>query len=164
MEHPKSLQLACVVSMALVSGGAILMGICHQYFWMTCLFTAVRSAGSSVLWINSSLLLQKFASASVLGRVTSIDYSLALLSEAVSAFATGELLDKTTLLPEQVSVLLGLVGSGLTIGWLGYHWAGHGAGSYAPLVNSSCHDGSDSSSTDRSVTSETSQLLDGEDA
>ncbi|GKY95528.1 hypothetical protein MPSEU_000514400 [Mayamaea pseudoterrestris] len=163
MENPKGLQVACILAMALTSFGAVLMGACHRYFWMTCIFTAVRSAGSSVLWINSSLLLQKFTDAELFGRVTSIDYSLALLSEAISAYAAGAILDQSELQPEEVSVKLGIVGCFFTSCWVFYHFAGGGAAGYVVI----CGDRDEkaaASSTEVSVASELSHLMDDDDA
>ena len=160
MTRPASLQVACIFSMGLVALGALLMGLCHRYFWMTCLFTAVRSSGASVLWINSSLLLQTFAAPDTLGRVTSIDYALALLAEAMSAYAAGAILDKTSLRPDELSVRLGFVGCVVTLCWVGYHLTGRGAASYTPEDSSQTEN---VSSTDSSVASETSHLVDYED-
>lgn len=145
MENPKGLQISCIVSMGLMASGSILMGVFNGYFWMTCCFTAVRSAGSSVLWINSSLLLQKFSLPQMLGRVSSIDYALALLSEALSAYVAGATLDGTALSPGALSICLGYVGCFLSLCWLIYNNLGRGAAVYdEKKVNHTFSDTSDS--------------------
>lgn len=87
----------------------------------------IRAAGSSVLWINSSVLVQKFSVPSLLGRVSSTEYALALLSEAFSGFLSGQLLDKGDLSAGDVSLLLGLLSALISIGWFIYHLQGRGA-------------------------------------
>mmetsp|Transcript_32853 Transcript_32853/g.79865 ORF Transcript_32853/g.79865 Transcript_32853/m.79865 type:complete len:586 (-) Transcript_32853:50-1807(-) len=74
----------------------------------TCILLAgfVRSIGSSLIWIDSTLLLQKFSPASMLGRVQSLDYSAALLGEAVSALGGGLAMDNLGLSEEDLSLIL----------------------------------------------------------
>lgn len=57
MEKPSSLKSACIVSYALMGIGYL--GLAQiEGFVSVCLFSSVRSAGSNILWIYSSLLLQ----------------------------------------------------------------------------------------------------------
>ncbi len=57
MENMKSILNACVISFAFQACGCLGIGYCKS-FVATCLFTVVRSAGSNLAWIDSSLLLQ----------------------------------------------------------------------------------------------------------
>jgi cyanate permease len=68
------------------------MGV-FPLMWSVCLFTVIRSAGTTVGWINSSLLLQKFSSPDMLGRVSSMDVALGFLCESLSALICGFLQD-----------------------------------------------------------------------
>ena len=156
MDEPRSLQKVCVTSMALISLGCILMGIFDRVFWMTCFFTALRSMGSSVLWINSTLALQKFSSDEKFGRVASIDYSLALLTESLSVYVTGYLMDEPGFSPEAVSVMLGVAGVLLTLCWAVYDYLGKGAASYECNVKASS---SETDSTTESSTASESMFL-----
>lgn len=47
---------------------------------------AILDNGAAINWIDSSLLLQKFSSDEMMGRLSSADFSLALLGEASSAY------------------------------------------------------------------------------
>jgi hypothetical protein len=69
-------------------------------FWCICFMTGVRAAGSSVLWVDSSLLLQKFSAPEMLGRVVAVDYSLANLTEALATLLCGILEDRAHLSPK----------------------------------------------------------------
>jgi MFS family permease len=57
MKQPHRILCACVISFALLSIGYIGMGMSTS-FHCVCISTVVRGSGSSVLWINSTLLLQ----------------------------------------------------------------------------------------------------------
>jgi hypothetical protein len=57
MDNPSSLEAACLVSYALMAVGYF--GLAEiEGFVSVCLFSSIRAAGSSIVWIYSSLLLQ----------------------------------------------------------------------------------------------------------
>ena len=58
-------------------------------FWWKCFWTMVRASGTAVLWVDSSILLQTTTPATLLGRISSIDFATALLCEAASAMFAG---------------------------------------------------------------------------
>lgn len=126
VSRPQTLQLTCVGSFVFLTLGSVVLGFASS-FWIVCIFTIFRAAGSSVLWINSSILIQKFSVPSLLGRVSSTEYALALLSEAFSAFMSGRLLDEGDLSAENVSLLLGSLSALLLLVWSIYHLQGRGA-------------------------------------
>jgi MFS family permease len=57
MKQPRSILGACVIGFALIFMGFIGMGLSTS-FHSICFSTVIRGSGSSVLWINSTLLLQ----------------------------------------------------------------------------------------------------------
>lgn len=57
MDQPKSLERICLISYLSMAVGCWGLSKIQSFAWV-CVFTAVRSAGSSVIWIDSSLLLQ----------------------------------------------------------------------------------------------------------
>ena len=109
MTQVKSLERACMLSFGAMIIGCYGLSCVGDFLWV-CIFTAVRAGGSSVLWIQSSLLIQKFSSGEMLGRVISVDSGLATLSEAFSAMCGGLLQDNVGLSAEQVSFFMSLVG------------------------------------------------------
>lgn len=129
MEDPKTMQRFCLYGFVVVSLGCFAMGMVNQ-FDLICFFSAVRSMGASVVWVNSSLLLQKFSSVDMLGRVTSIEYSTAIFAEALSAVAAGILQDEVGLDAEQVVQWLGVFATVLALFWSIYHYKGLGAGKH----------------------------------
>lgn len=58
LKDGKTFQLAIVVGFALQFCGWFGQAWCFTHFWVVCFFTALRTAGSSTLWVFSSLLFQ----------------------------------------------------------------------------------------------------------
>ena len=119
MENSESLERSCLASYLLMAIGCFGMSIVTS-FTEIYLCTAIRAGGSSVLWIYSSLLLQKFSSEQMLGRVLSVDYALATLGEAMSAFGGGFLQDDFGMSAEQVSFLMGVIATAAFFLWTIY--------------------------------------------
>jgi hypothetical protein len=57
MKRPRSILGACVIAFAVLSMGFAGIGLSRS-FHSVCISTVIRGCGSSVLWINSTLLLQ----------------------------------------------------------------------------------------------------------
>jgi hypothetical protein len=128
MDDPKTMQLSAILSLAASASACLLMGI-QSPFWITCVLTGFRHWGVCSLWTQSTLLLQKFSTPEMLGRVNSIDLCIALIGESVCAMLEGILQDDLGLEPENVSALLGALGTFFTVTWVIYHFTGHGAAS-----------------------------------
>ena len=147
-EEPSSVQRSCIMAFGFLGIGLFGWGCPPEWFFVSikdensdlqyyyyflwlCICAMVRSSGSSILWINSSLLLQKFASPEMLGRVMAADFALALLAESISAFACGILMNHwpTIWTANSMSVLFGCISFVWMFVWWGYHSAGGGAAS-----------------------------------
>jgi len=126
VEHPRALQLACIYGFMAVTVGCFGVGLFHP-FWSVCLFSAIRSAGMGILWLDSQFLLQKFAAKEMLGRVAAVDEALATLAEALSSLMCGILQDRFQLTGEFVSQAQAFLGFVFVIVWSMYHAAGRGA-------------------------------------
>jgi MFS family permease len=129
---PTTVQRLCLVGMVLVSIGCFGMGAWSHSFVTIAAFTVFRAMGSSIVWVNSALLLQKFSLPEMLGRVTAMELAVTLLANMASALAAGALVDRAGWTAEQLS--LGLSGLGLLLFscWTLYHLQGKGAGAYEP--------------------------------
>ena len=155
MSEPKTVLNACVASFALQALGCLAMGQMRP-FGGTMLSTMVRAAGSSIAWIDSQVLIQvrddiihrllplvcitcntdltntrisiqRYVQPDMLGRVTAIEYGLALASEAFSATISGLLQDDFGLSARQVSSIMGVVGLCFFAMWLCYRIFGSAA-------------------------------------
>ena len=130
MEFPYTIQRACVVGIVFGTCGCVAIGlVANKSFWSLLLFTSVRTMGSSAVWIYSSLLLQKFSSIEMLGRVSAIDTGLSLLSQSVTAYVFGGYFqDNLHLSASFIStVVLGGIGVVVSSCWILYHMNGKGA-------------------------------------
>lgn len=127
VERPQTLQVSCILGFGLSAIGYFGWASIH-HFWSICLFTLLRAAGSSNIWIHSTLLLQKFSDEHMLGRVLAADYAIALLGEASAAFLCGYFMDHhKSWTPYDMSWVLAILTSGISIAWLLYHLSGRGA-------------------------------------
>jgi MFS family permease len=154
MKKPKSIQLAVVCSLALSTFGLLMMGIFSQ-FWLIGIFTGIRAMGSAIGWINSSLLLQKFCEPEMFGRVSSIEFALAVLGEVASALGAGMLQD-IGWDAEEVCLLFSALGTFLFALWAYYHCTGRGAASYREAPKTATENSSD---FETSLDTEESSLL-----
>jgi hypothetical protein len=152
VDRPRSVQLSCVIAFG-VSALGYLGWTFPSPFLSICVFALIRAAGSSTIWINSTLLLQKFSAPKMLGRVLAADYALALLTEAISAYLCGVLMDQAELSVYQVSSVLALLTAVSTVIWIWYHVAGLGAAKYRSSESSSL------TANGRASDSEASSLL-----
>jgi len=95
VNKPKGLQLACICAFCFIAIGWI--GISHESvssnYNLICFFTTIRALGVSVIWIDSTLILQTLSSKEMLGRVLGFEYSFAQLCEAGISFSAGRLED-----------------------------------------------------------------------
>mmetsp|Transcript_928 Transcript_928/g.1222 ORF Transcript_928/g.1222 Transcript_928/m.1222 type:complete len:231 (+) Transcript_928:144-836(+) len=131
MEKPETLQRACVVSIGVSAFTALAMGAPALPFWLICVLSAIRASGISAAWINSSLIIQKFCAPDMLGRVSSVEFGLALIAECSSAFIAGVLQDDYGWSPQQVCTGIGFLGLLFLAGWSLFHVLGKGAASQA---------------------------------
>jgi len=91
-------------------------------FYAICIFSIVRAAGSSILWINGTLLLQKHCRPEMLGRVFAVDYGLATVCDASSSILTGLLLDRSSLSARGVSTIMLILSIITYLGWLSFYF------------------------------------------
>jgi MFS family permease len=128
--RPVTLQVSCIIAFGLSAVGYFGWAAIPS-FWPVAIFAVIRAAGSSNIWIHSTLLLQKFSAPHMLGRVLAADYAIALVGEASAAYLCGSFMDHhTDWTPFDVSRVLALLTSVITMGWLIYHISGRGAGQY----------------------------------
>uniref|UniRef100_A0A7S4ER63 Major facilitator superfamily (MFS) profile domain-containing protein n=1 Tax=Pseudo-nitzschia australis TaxID=44445 RepID=A0A7S4ER63_9STRA len=109
LSRPKRIVKLCLMGYVSMSIGLFQMALFPNFFASICISGVVRSMGASVIWINSTLLVQKFTPPGLLGRVNSIETGVALLGEALSALGAGLLMDYMGISPEGLSLILAAV-------------------------------------------------------
>jgi len=125
VKKPESLQIACIASIGLMAFSAMGLGYSTSFYGIS-FFSVTRAMGSSILWIYSSLILQLFTDNDKLGRVTSIEFSLCMLAEALSALFAGVAQDDFHLSAHAISYILSVVGFSSLIMWCYFHCNGGG--------------------------------------
>lgn len=124
-ERPATIQLVCISAFSALVLSWIGISQTVQFPFI-CFFTTVRALGDSVIWVNSTLLLQQLVSAEFLGRILAVDYMLTELSDAIAVWVVGYLLDNGAA-ASAVALGLGVLSATVFSVWSIYHLFGLGA-------------------------------------
>ena len=105
-EGKKSMQIS--IGVAFIIGGVFYMA----FGWATSFVVALivlglAHTGGSVLWVFSTVLLQRGVEDNFRGRVFAAELALLTLTMAISNYATGELLDRFRQSPRAVAIGIG---------------------------------------------------------
>lgn len=90
--RPRTLLLVSLVGMCFQLASWLGMWQAHN-FEMFLFFTVVRAVGSSIIWVNSTLLLQTLSAKQQLGKVLAVEYFTYTLTESTAASTAGHLAD-----------------------------------------------------------------------
>lgn len=126
-ERPVSMQLVCVGAMVIMMCGWIGISQTTQNFAAVCVFTAIRAFGSSIVWVNSSLLLQRLSVPEMLGRVLALEFASCMFFDAVIATLTGRLLDTGIASKHDIASCAAAMAGTMCFFWSVYHMFGKGA-------------------------------------
>jgi hypothetical protein len=77
-------------------------------FVLALIVLGLAHTGGSILWVFSTVLLQRDVEDNFCGRVFAAELALLTLTMAASNYATGEMLDRFSLSPQVVTVALGV--------------------------------------------------------
>lgn len=128
MKNPKTLQISCIIAYGVMASGFVGLGY-FPFFSARCFFTMIRSSGAAVMWTDSSILIQKFSSDDMLGRVSAVDYGFATLSEGTSAVLASMLHDRFGISAQGVSYFISIIGLSMVVIWSKFHLNEGGAAS-----------------------------------
>jgi MFS family permease len=101
-------QMQNAIAIGFLIGGAfyIAFGVSHSFVFAL-LFLAIAHAGGSILWVFSTVLLQRATEDQFRGRVFAAELGLATLTMAASNYLVGELIDRFGLSPRVVTAGVG---------------------------------------------------------
>lgn len=103
-------RMQTAIGVAFFMGGIFYIGFgLSTNFALALVMLLVAHAGGSILWVNSTVLLQHAVEDNFRGRVFAADFALLTLTMAVSNFATGELLDRFGFSPRAVTIGIGVL-------------------------------------------------------
>jgi predicted MFS family arabinose efflux permease len=98
------------IGIAFLIGGAFYMAFGSTRSFGTALIVlALAHTGGSILWVFSTVLLQRGVEDNFRGRVFAAEFALMTLTMAASNYLTGELLDRFGLSPRVVTVGIGIL-------------------------------------------------------
>ena len=107
-ETQQSMQTA--IGIAFFMGGIFYIGFgMSTNFALALAMLVVAHSGGSILWVNSTVLLQHAVEDNFRGRVFAADFALLTLTMAISNYATGELLDRFGFSPRAVTIGIGVL-------------------------------------------------------
>ena len=102
-------QMQTAVGIAFLMGGAfyIAFGVSRSFAWAL-VFLAAAHMGGSILWVFSTVLLQKTVEDTFRGRVFAAEMALVTLTMAASNYVVGELMDRFGFSPRWVTAGVGI--------------------------------------------------------
>jgi len=116
MKRPQTLMTASMLGLVFVTVGFAGWALIDSLFFV-CFFTIVRGLGSSILWINSELLIQICSSKEMMGRVISVDCIGCTFSMACSTYLAGFLQDFASIEERGVSFVVAVMGLCVLAAW-----------------------------------------------
>jgi MFS family permease len=106
-EGPRRMQASIGISFLIASLFYVLFGSSVS-FVMALIVLGVAHCGGSILWVFSTVMLQRVVEDKFRGRVFAAELALLTLTMAASNYATGELLDRFNVSPRLVTIGIGL--------------------------------------------------------
>src|ERR1043165_8268337 len=101
-------QMQTAIGLAFLIGGVFYFSFgVSRSFAFALLFLAIAHAGGSILWVFSTVLLQRATEDQFRGRVFAAELGLATLTMAASNYLVGELMDRFGLSPRVVTAGVG---------------------------------------------------------
>ncbi|HYV24616.1 MAG TPA: MFS transporter [Pyrinomonadaceae bacterium] len=102
-------QMQTAVGIAFLMGGTfyIAFAVSRSFAWAL-VFLAVAHMGGSILWVFSTVLLQKTVEDNFRGRVFAAEMTLVTLTMATSNYVVGELMDRFGISPRWVTAGVGI--------------------------------------------------------
>ncbi len=102
-------QMQVSIGIAFLIGGLFYIAFgASTSFVLALIVLGIAHTGGSILWVFSTVLLQRGVEDSFRGRVFAAELALLTLTMALSNYATGELLDRFRMPPRLVTVGIGL--------------------------------------------------------
>ena len=103
-------QMQTAIGIAFLIGGAFYIGFAVSHSLILALiFLAIAHAGGSILWVFSTVLLQRGVEDQFRGRVFAAELALVTLTMAASNYLVGELIDRFGFSPRVVTVGVGIL-------------------------------------------------------
>jgi MFS family permease len=111
-------QMQLAIGISFFIGGVFYIAFgCATNFFFALLMLLIAHMGGSILWVFSTVLLQRTVEDKLRGRVFAAEMALFTLTMAGSNYAMGELMDRLGYSPRTITVSIGLIFVMLGIVW-----------------------------------------------
>jgi MFS family permease len=115
-DQPRRLLLGITLGFVLLSAGIFGLGIAPS-FPLFLVMAFVRTVGSGTIWVFSAALLQMMVPDRYRGRVFAFEFAMLTLTQSISIFVSGYLLDTAGFTPQQVAIVSASTAVGVAILW-----------------------------------------------
>jgi hypothetical protein len=107
-EGNKRMQVSIGIAFLLGGAGYMLFGTATSFVFALVVL-GIAHCGGSILWVFSTVILQRAVEDKFRGRVFAAELALLTLTMAASNYVTGELLDRLQISPRVVTVGIGIL-------------------------------------------------------
>ncbi len=125
-KRPCTIQLAMIGAFTFMTVSWLGLATSSKSLKSICFFSVVRTIGSAIVWLFSTVLLQNLAKPEFLGRILGFEYCLAKLSETIMAFVAGQMED-VGYSNSEISNFSAMLSFFFLVFWTIYHVRGKGA-------------------------------------
>ncbi|MFN2137537.1 MAG: MFS transporter [Candidatus Promineifilaceae bacterium] len=115
-DQPRRLMLGISIGFVLLASGIFGLGVAPT-FGIFLAMSFVRTVGSGTIWVFSAALLQMMVPDRYRGRVFAFEFALLTLTQSISIFAAGYLLDTAGFSPQQVAIVSAATAAGVAVLW-----------------------------------------------
>lgn len=119
-DRPARLMMGITIGFALLAVGIFGLGVSPTFPWYLAM-TAVRTIGTGTLWVFSAALLQMVVPDTFRGRVFAFEFAMLTLTQSISIFAAGYLLDNVGLGVREVTIVMAIAGVAVFFVWLAFY-------------------------------------------
>lgn len=119
-DKPTRLMFGITIGFALTAAGIFGLGVAPTFSWYLAM-TVVRTVGTGTLWVFSAALLQMVVPDAFRGRVFAFEFAMLTLTQSISIFAAGYMLDNIGLDVRQVTVAMSALGVIVFMVWLVFY-------------------------------------------
>jgi len=122
---PSTQQVVCISGFVFILFGWL--GFSQAYSFLSiCIYSAIRSTGASIIFMNSSYILQQITPPEMLGRVLAMEFTMEVLAESTVAFWSGRFMDMGVS-KYTIAFTMAVVSATSLFFWSTYHMFGLGA-------------------------------------
>jgi MFS family permease len=135
-DQQRRLMLGITVGFVLLAAGIFGLGVAPT-FPVFLAMSFVRTVGSGTLWVFSAALLQMLVPDRYRGRVFAFEFAMLTLTQSISIFVAGYLMDTAGFTARQVAIVSAATAAGVAVVWGIFFYSYMRRDTYAPATPTS---------------------------